>query len=195
MWVQSLGQEDPLRRKCQSTQVFMPGESMDRGAWQATYSPQSCKESAWGIHGQRSLAGYIQSIELQRVRHDLSNLAGTRAETVAHQALLSMGLPRPKYCSGLPFPTPGDPLNLGIKPMPLVSPALAGKSLPLSHLGSPQRHIVQAVLFNHYLYLCEYIFITPKENSILVKQSLTFFPSLQFSSVQQLSRVQLFVTP
>ena len=35
-WVQSLGQEDPWRRKWQSTAVFLPGES----------------------HGQRSLAGY-----------------------------------------------------------------------------------------------------------------------------------------
>ena len=26
--------------------------------------------------------------------------------TVAHQALLSMGLPRQEYCSGLPFPSP-----------------------------------------------------------------------------------------
>ena len=35
-WVQSLGWEDPLERKWQSTPVFLPGES----------------------HGQRSLAGY-----------------------------------------------------------------------------------------------------------------------------------------
>ena len=27
MWVQSLGQEDPLERKWQPTPVFMPGES------------------------------------------------------------------------------------------------------------------------------------------------------------------------
>ena len=29
--------------------------------------------------------------------------------TVAHQAPLSMGLPRQEYWSGLPFPSPGDP--------------------------------------------------------------------------------------
>ena len=42
---------------------------------------------------------------------------------VAHQALLSMGLPRQEYWSGLPFPCPGDLPNPGIKPASL---ALAG---------------------------------------------------------------------
>ena len=32
----SLGQEDPWRRTRQPTPVFLPGESMDRGAWWAT---------------------------------------------------------------------------------------------------------------------------------------------------------------
>ena len=44
--------------------------------------------------------------------------------TIAHQALLSMGFPRQEYWSGLPFPSPGDLPDLGIKP---VSPALAGR--------------------------------------------------------------------
>ena len=43
--------------------------------------------------------------------------------TVAHQAPLSMGFPRQEYWSGLPYPTPGDLLDPGIKP---ASPALAG---------------------------------------------------------------------
>ena len=34
--VRSLGQEDPWRRKWQPTPVFLPGNAMDRGAWQAT---------------------------------------------------------------------------------------------------------------------------------------------------------------
>ena len=42
--------------------------------------------------------------------------------TVGCQAPLSMGFSRQGYCSGLPFPSPGDPPNLGITP---VSPALA----------------------------------------------------------------------
>ena len=34
----------------------------------------------------------------------------------AHQAPLSMGFPRQEYWSGLPFPSPGNLLNLGTKP-------------------------------------------------------------------------------
>ena len=45
--------------------------------------------------------------------------------TVAHQAPLSMELYKQEYWSGLPFPTPRDLPNPGIKPASLVSPALA----------------------------------------------------------------------
>ena len=44
--------------------------------------------------------------------------------TVAHEAPLSMEFPRQEYWSGLPFPSPGDPSDPGIKP---VSLALAGE--------------------------------------------------------------------
>ena len=54
--------------------------------------------------------------------------------TVARQALLSTGFIRQEYWSGLPFPSPGDLPDPGIKPM---SPACQMDSLPLSHLGSP----------------------------------------------------------
>ena len=47
--------------------------------------------------------------------------------TVAHQAPLSMGFSRQEYCSGLPFPSPGDLPNPGIEPRSLKSPALAGR--------------------------------------------------------------------
>ena len=46
--------------------------------------------------------------------------------TVAHQAPLSMGFSRQEYWSGLPFPTPEDLPNPGIKPTSLTSPTLAG---------------------------------------------------------------------
>ena len=46
--------------------------------------------------------------------------------TVVHQAPLSMGFSRQEYWSELPCPPPGDLLNPGIKPMSLMSPALAG---------------------------------------------------------------------
>ena len=47
--------------------------------------------------------------------------------TVAHQAPLSMGFSRHIYWSGLPFPSPGYLLNLGIKPESLASPAFTGR--------------------------------------------------------------------
>ena len=37
-------------------------------------------------------------------------------QTVAYQAPPSMGFSRPKYWSGLPFPSPGDLPDPGIKP-------------------------------------------------------------------------------
>ena len=54
--------------------------------------------------------------------------------TVAHQVSLSMGLPRQEYWSGLPFPSPGNLPNLGIKPGP---PALQADSLPTELEGKP----------------------------------------------------------
>ena len=46
--------------------------------------------------------------------------------TVAHQAPLSMGFSRQEYWSGLPFPSPGDLPEPGIKPR---SPALQADAL------------------------------------------------------------------
>ena len=55
--------------------------------------------------------------------------------TLAHQAPLSMEFSRQEYWSGLPFPSPEDLPDPGIKPW---SPALQADSLPLTHLGKPQ---------------------------------------------------------
>ena len=49
------------------------------------------------------------------------------SRTVACQAPLSMGFSRQEYWNGLPFPSPGDLPNSGIKP---GSPALQAGSLP-----------------------------------------------------------------
>ena len=45
---------------------------------------------------------------------------------ITHQAPLSMGFSRQEYWSGFPYPPSGDLPNLGIEPMSLMSPALAG---------------------------------------------------------------------
>ena len=47
--------------------------------------------------------------------------------TIARQAPLSMEFSRQEYWSMLPFPTPGNLPNPGIKPTSLASPALAGR--------------------------------------------------------------------
>ena len=46
--------------------------------------------------------------------------------TIAHQAPLSMKFSSQEYWNGLPFPSPGDIPNKGIKPTSLMSPALSG---------------------------------------------------------------------
>ena len=47
------------------------------------------------------------------------------------------GISRQEYCSGLPFPSPGDLPQPEIKPVSLVSPELADDSLPIEPLGKP----------------------------------------------------------
>ena len=61
-----------------------------------------------------------------------SSLTRATPWTVAHQAPLSMGFSRQEYWSGLPFPSPGDLPNPGIKP---GSPALQADSLPTELQG------------------------------------------------------------
>ena len=55
-------------------------------------------------------------------------------QTVAHQAALSVGFSRQEYWSGLPFPSPGDLPDPGIKPR---SPTLQADSLPSELPGKP----------------------------------------------------------
>ena len=59
--------------------------------------------------------------------------------TVAHQTPLSIRLSRQKYWSRLPFPPPEDLPYLGIKPVSLASPALAGRLLTIASPG--KKHI------------------------------------------------------
>ena len=54
-----------------------------------------------------------------------------------HQAPLSMGFSRQEYWNGMPFLPPGELPNPGIEPASLMSPALAGGSLPLAPTGKP----------------------------------------------------------
>ena len=56
--------------------------------------------------------------------------------TTAHQAPLSMGFPRQKCWSGLPFPPPGNPPDTGMEP---ISPALAGGFFTTELPGKPHK--------------------------------------------------------
>ena len=107
---------------------------------------------AWRIPGTGE-PGELPSMGSHRVGHDGSDLAAAAAAemirypmmkmkvkvkslsrvrllatlwTVALQAPLSMGFSRQEYWSGLPFPSPGDLPNPGIKP---GSPALQADAL------------------------------------------------------------------
>ena len=57
--------------------------------------------------------------------------------TVVCQASQFMGFSRQECWSGLPCPPPGSLPSPGIKPTTLMSPALAGSSLPLAPPGKP----------------------------------------------------------
>ena len=57
--------------------------------------------------------------------------------TVAHQAPPSMEFPRQEHSNGLPFPSPGDLPDAGIKPM---SPALVGGFFTTEPPRKPYTH-------------------------------------------------------
>ena len=93
--------------------------------------------------------------------------------TVACQIPLSMGFPREEYWSGLPFPTLGDLPDTGIKPMSLVSPALAGgfftTNTTWEALGGEWIHVYECP-FNAHPKLsqqCLLISYTPIQNFFL----------------------------
>ena len=60
--------------------------------------------------------------------------------TVAHKAPLSMEFSRQEYWSGLPFPSPGNLPDPGIKPMSLASHALVGGFFTTEPPGKPQEY-------------------------------------------------------
>ena len=58
--------------------------------------------------------------------------------SVACQAPLSVGFSRQEYWSRLPFPSPGNLPNPGIKPASLVSPVLVGGFFTSVPPGKPK---------------------------------------------------------
>ena len=75
---------------------------------------------------------------------------------VARQPPLSMEFPRLEYCSGLPFPSPGDFCNPGIE---LMSPALAGGFFSSEPPGKPTFHLQFLYNIVCILYIVQYILV------------------------------------
>ena len=88
----------------------------------------------------------------------VSNPFGT-PWTVAHQGPLSMGFSRQEYWSSLPFPSPGDLANPGIRP---TSPALAGVFLTTEPPGKPTRGNYPQINTEYTTIVLLYLIISPQ---------------------------------
>ena len=97
--------------------------------------------------------------------------------TVIHQAPLSIRFSRQKYWIGLSCPPPGDLPDTGIKPWVRHLIFRQAGSFPLAQPGKP------VYLLWNELNIIDFFILFWKVRGF------------QFSSVQSLSRVQLFVTP
>ena len=86
--------------------------------------------------------------------------------TVACKSPLSMGFPRQEYWNGLPFPPPGDLPDPGIEPASAVAPAWQANSLPLSHLGSPIKHLCVCSVTQSCVTLCDSVDCSPPGSSV-----------------------------
>ena len=123
---------------------------------------------------------------------------------VARQTPLSMGFSKQEYWSGLPFPLPGNLPSPGIELASRMSPASTGRFFTTEPPGKPSSLLTCSFTTNSSLVsLCpEYPPLIKHdltdEGCIFVRHhlpsTLSPMPS-QFSSVQSLSCVRLFVIP
>ena len=99
-------------------------------------------------------------------------------DCTAHQALLSMGFPRQRYWSGLPFPSPGDLPDPGIKPRSL---ALQSDALPSEWLGKPWSlpncHQPESWLLTHHLRCHLLLLLEPQLHSPLTPFRSAWYPT------------------
>ena len=84
----------------------------------------------FSVDGQGSVSSLLFKVKMK----SLSVRLFVTQWTVAYQVSLSMGFSRQEYWSGLPFPSPGDLPNPGIKP---GSPTLQADCLPFEPQGKP----------------------------------------------------------
>ena len=115
-----------------------------------------------------SYPGEYHSVEIgHMVKRRVKSLSRVRLLvtpwTIAYQASQTMGFSRQEYWSGLPFPSPGDLLDPGIKP---GSPALQTDTLSSEPPGKPT---ALKQLFNKWLVGPQRI--ASSKNHLLLNQS------------------------
>ena len=99
------------------SEEFLPGLQM------ATFLPCPHMTIPWLALGERELMCLLLSVYCL-----VAQLSSVFCDPMdVHQGALSMGFSRQEHWSGLPFPSPGDLPNPGIKPTSPESPALAGR--------------------------------------------------------------------
>ena len=134
---------------------FLPQEHWDMCTFTGTYSPDSSLriQSSRPFHDSWNLfegtldipkthlmwcfqwVSWEYKTERESGSHSVVSDSAT-LWTTANQVPLSMGFPRQEYWSGLPFPSPGDLPDPGIKP---GSPAMQADSLPSEPPGKPKQ--------------------------------------------------------
>ena len=95
------------------------------------------------MHWQLKESGSLLQVSTSGTESELVVQLFATLWTLAHQASLSMDLSRQEYWSGLPFPSPGDLLDLGIKRM---FPALQAESSLSKPPGKPRAEIIWSEL-------------------------------------------------
>ena len=103
--------------------------------------------------------------------------------TVAYQAPLAMGFPRQEYRSALPFPSPEDLPDPGIKTTPPGSPALREDSLPLEPSGK------SAPLITHFnsFFVISILLKTESDQIFLWLKNCTIEKLLQHNRIQTIT--------
>ena len=102
---------------------------------------RSCESSLTAIKGTRGsgFPCHFSHIQIRKKRKKVKSLSRVQLFVtpwfVAYQASPSIGFSRQEYQSGLPFPSPGDLPDPGIK---LRSPTLQADALPSEPPGKPR---------------------------------------------------------
>ena len=119
-WVRKI----PRRKACQSTPIFLPGEShLDRGAWWATV-PSVTKSQT-----------QLKWLSTHMCENWSVVSSSSRSHGLKPAGFLCLwGFSRQEYWNWLPCPPPGDLPDPGIEPR---SPALQADSLPPEPPGKP----------------------------------------------------------